>query len=65
MLMRHMRMGIIMDIMIACCFIIALLLSSFITWKGVAKSISHRSEACQALLPQHTVFPLYLSMNKL
>jgi hypothetical protein len=30
MLMRHMHMGIIMDIMIACCFIIALLLSSLI-----------------------------------
>ena len=30
MLMRHMRMGIIMDIMIACCFIIALLRSSLL-----------------------------------
>ena len=30
MLMRHMHMGIIMDIMIVCCFIVALLLSSSI-----------------------------------
>ena len=38
MLMRHMHMGIMDIIMIAYCFI-ALLLSSFITWKGVAMRI--------------------------
>ena len=36
MLMRHMHMGIIMDIMTAYCFI-ALLLSSFITLKVLQK----------------------------
>ena len=40
MLMRHMHMGISMDIIIAVCFI-ALLLSSFITWKGVAMRIAN------------------------
>ena len=38
MLMRHMHMGIIMDIMIACCFVIfALLPSSFVTRQVLEK----------------------------
>ena len=58
MLMRHMHMGISMDIIIAVCFI-ALLLSSFITWKGVAMRITHVSANCQPFLTRGIVFPLF------
>lgn len=37
MLMRHMHMGIIMDIMIACCFIMRFSLPHFITLQVLQK----------------------------
>ena len=49
MLMRHMHMGISMDIIIAVCFI-ALLLSSSITRKGVAMRIAYNKGHCQPFL---------------
>ena len=64
MLMRHMHMGISMDIIIAVYFI-ALLLSSFITWKGVAMRIAYQPGHCQPFLPSRIVFPLFLRMNKM